>query len=137
MIFSSDSRAQVNSALIQIVCYICHSDSALFSNVKMSFVTWQSCVVAVYGNCWKPEVAHLVCCFCLPLYLTQSAMGQSESYYFLAENCGCCWQWKRSRRKCCTLDHLSVSVISHCSAIYRLIRKVLLPTLRFVRYKQC
>jgi len=62
--------------------------TALFCNVTVSFVTWQPCVVAVSENCWKREVAHLGCCCSLPLYLTQSAIDQSESYYFQLKTVG-------------------------------------------------
>jgi hypothetical protein len=39
------------------------------------------------------------------LYLTESVIGQSVSYYFLADMRGCDWRLKGSRGKCCTLGH--------------------------------
>jgi len=57
----------MNSALIEMLLYLRHSDSALFNNVTVSFATWHSRVVAVYGNCWEQQVAQLGRCSPLPV----------------------------------------------------------------------
>ena len=87
-ILSNDSKARLNSALIEIVLYLYHSDSALFSSVMMSFVTWQSYVVAVSENCWRRQLLIWVLAVVFLIYLTESVIGQSVLYYFVPETVG-------------------------------------------------
>jgi len=85
MIFTNDSKALLNSSLIQTDLSHCHSDSALFSSVMMSFVTWQSYVVAVSENYWRRHLLICVLAVVFLIYLTESVIGQSVLYYFLPE----------------------------------------------------
>jgi len=66
MIFSNDNKARLNSAFIQMVLYVRHSDSAMFSSVTTSFVTLHSRLGAVSGNCCTRGFAHLGRCCRLP-----------------------------------------------------------------------
>jgi hypothetical protein len=54
----------------------------------MSFVTWQSYVVEVSENFWRRQLLICVLAVVFLIYLTESVIGQSVLYYFLAETVG-------------------------------------------------
>ena len=87
-----------------------------FSNVTMMFVTWLSRAVAVSGNCWKRKLPIRGVAVVFVFYLTESVIIEGVLYYSVGA-----WRWQRNRENC-KLRILSVSVISHCSAIYQQIQ---------------
>jgi len=115
-ILSNDSKARLNSALIQIVRYLYHSDSALFSSVMMSFVTWQSYVVAVSENCWRRQLLIWVLAVVFLIYLTESVIGQSVLYYFVPETVGATCGWNEVGECVAVRAILSFSLLCHLSA---------------------
>ena len=115
-ILSNDSKARLNSALIEIVLYLYHSDLALFSSVMMSFVTWQSSVVAVSENYWRRQLLICVLAVVFLIYITESVIDQSVLYYFLHETVDAHGGWNEVRESVAVRAILSFSLLCHLSA---------------------
>jgi hypothetical protein len=115
-ILSNDSKARLHSALIEIFLYLYHSDSALFSSVMMSFVTWQSSVVTVSENYWRRQLLICVLAVVFLIYPTESVIGQSVLYYFLHETVDATSGWNEVGECVAVRAILSFSLLCHLSA---------------------